>query len=84
MVAKIISGGAVSSAIRAEIKSRVSKLAVRGVIPGLAVIIVGKGPASAVCVRNKIKACAKVGILSFRYDFAVGSPPEAVLQQLGN
>jgi 5,10-methylene-tetrahydrofolate dehydrogenase/methenyl tetrahydrofolate cyclohydrolase len=59
MVAKIVSGVAVSSVIRAEIKSRVSKLAERGVTPGLAV---GTDPASAVYVRNKIKACTEVGI----------------------
>jgi methylenetetrahydrofolate dehydrogenase (NADP+)/methenyltetrahydrofolate cyclohydrolase len=79
MVAKIVSGVAVSSVIRAEIKSRISKLAERGVTPGLAV---GTDPASAVYVRNTIKACTEVGIRSFRYDFAVDSPPEAVLQAI--
>jgi methylenetetrahydrofolate dehydrogenase (NADP+)/methenyltetrahydrofolate cyclohydrolase len=82
MVAKIVGGVAVSSVNRAEIKCRVSKLTERGVTPGLAVIIVDTDPASAVYVRNKIKACTEVGIRSFRYDFAVDSPPEAVLQAI--
>jgi methylenetetrahydrofolate dehydrogenase (NADP+)/methenyltetrahydrofolate cyclohydrolase len=52
MIAKIVSGVAVSSVIRAEIKNRVSKLAERGDTPGLAVIIVGTDPA---CVYRKLK-----------------------------
>lgn len=71
MVAKIIDGKKVAAGIRLECKMRVAKLAARGITPGLAVILVGSDPASAVYVRNKIRACADVGIRSFRYDFSV-------------
>lgn len=79
MTAKIINGVAVSAALRTEIKQRVDVLKQRGVTPGLAVIMVGANPASAVYVRNKIRACAEVGIQSFRYDFPADASPQQVL-----
>src|SRR5215208_1913906 len=69
MPAKIIDGKQVSAGIRAACKQRVADLAARGVVPGLAVVLVGADPASAVYVRNKMRACADVGIRSFRFDF---------------
>jgi methylenetetrahydrofolate dehydrogenase (NADP+)/methenyltetrahydrofolate cyclohydrolase len=79
MTAKIINGVAVSAEIRKDLKVRVEALAAQRVIPGLAVIVVGNNAASAVYVRNKIKACADVGIRSFRYDFPTDADPQAVL-----
>lgn len=75
MTATIINGIAVGREIRAECRKRVIALAAEtGVVPGLAVITVGDNPASAIYVRNKIKACAEVGIrsLPLRYDANVG------------
>jgi methylenetetrahydrofolate dehydrogenase (NADP+)/methenyltetrahydrofolate cyclohydrolase len=80
--AKIIDGVAVGASIRAELKQRVATLAARGVQPGLAVILVGNNPASAVYVRNKIRACAEVGIKSVRYDFPADVPCETVLETI--
>lgn len=51
--------------MRAELKDKISELK-KDV--GLAVIIVGEDPASQIYVRNKIKACAEVGIRSFSYE----------------
>ncbi len=68
-LAKIIDGKAVAAEIRAECKVRVAALKQQGVEPGLAVILVGSDPASALYVRNKIRACADVGIRSVKYDF---------------
>jgi methylenetetrahydrofolate dehydrogenase (NADP+)/methenyltetrahydrofolate cyclohydrolase len=79
MTARIIDGVAVASAIRAGIRKRVSSLSDHGIVPGLAVIMVGSNPASGVYVRNKMRACVEVGIQSFRYDFSAGSEPQAVL-----
>lgn len=79
MTAKIIDGVAVSTAIRTEIAQRVVALRDKGVTPGLAVIVVGSDPASAVYVRNKMRACAEVGIRSFKYEFAADCAPEPVL-----
>ena len=80
--AKIIDGVAVAAAIRTECKERVAALAARGVQPGLAVILVGGNAASAVYVRNKIRACADVGIRSVRYDFAADVAPDTVLSTI--
>src|SRR3954447_11904736 len=79
MTAKIIDGIAVSREIRNELKVRVAAMSARGITPGLAVIVVGNDPASAVYVRNKIRACAEVGIRSFRHDFPADVAPRAVL-----
>jgi methylenetetrahydrofolate dehydrogenase (NADP+) / methenyltetrahydrofolate cyclohydrolase len=67
MTAKIIDGKQVAASIRLECKARVTALREKtGVTPGLAVILVGDNPASAVYVASKIKACADAGIRSFR------------------
>jgi len=70
MTAKIIDGKKVAASIRLECKARVASLReTTGVVPGLAVILVGDNPASALYVGNKVKACAEVGIHSFRRQF---------------
>ncbi|MEK9777012.1 MAG: bifunctional methylenetetrahydrofolate dehydrogenase/methenyltetrahydrofolate cyclohydrolase FolD [Quisquiliibacterium sp.] len=64
MTATIIDGAALASAIRAQIAQRASALIARGTRPGLAVVLVGDDPASAVYVRNKVKDCEQAGIVS--------------------
>ena len=64
MTAQIIDGKALAARIRGELKTQVDQLALKGSVPGLAVILVGEDPASQVYVRNKIKACAEIGIRS--------------------
>ncbi|HVA14322.1 MAG TPA: bifunctional methylenetetrahydrofolate dehydrogenase/methenyltetrahydrofolate cyclohydrolase FolD [Stellaceae bacterium] len=65
MTAKIIDGVAIAREIRNDIRRRVETLVTRhGTKPGLAVILVGENAASAVYVRNKVRACAEVGIHS--------------------
>ena len=60
----IIDGKAISAQIREELKEKVASLKEKGVQPGLAVILVGDDPASAIYVRNKERACNEVGIYS--------------------
>jgi methylenetetrahydrofolate dehydrogenase (NADP+)/methenyltetrahydrofolate cyclohydrolase len=79
MQAKLINGVAVAAELRKELKGRVTALADQGIAPGLAVIVVGADPASAVYVRNKIKACGEVGIKSFRFEFAETADQSEVL-----
>ena len=66
-MAQKIDGKAIAVACRADIRNRVENLKQQGIIPGLAVIIVGEDSASKVYVANKHKACADVGIESFQY-----------------
>ena len=64
MTAQILDGNALSQQLRAEVGARAAALTARGRQPGLAVILVGDDPASAVYVRNKVKACADHGLHS--------------------
>ena len=59
--ARIIDGKATAQAVRAEVAERVVQIRERGIIPGLAVVIVGDDPASQVYVRNKDRAATKAG-----------------------
>jgi methylenetetrahydrofolate dehydrogenase (NADP+)/methenyltetrahydrofolate cyclohydrolase len=62
--ARIMDGAAVARRVRAKVASDVAALRARGVVPGLAVVLVGDDPASGVYVGAKERACAEVGIRS--------------------
>lgn len=64
MSAKLIDGKALSDSVKAEVSKRVLALKERGLVPGLAVVLVGSDPASQVYVRNKAAACEKAGLHS--------------------
>ncbi|RBW68020.1 bifunctional methylenetetrahydrofolate dehydrogenase/methenyltetrahydrofolate cyclohydrolase FolD [Bacillus taeanensis] len=64
MTAQIIKGKEVAQEIRTALKEEVSGLKENGLVPGLAVIIVGENPASLSYVRAKHKACGEIGIYS--------------------
>lgn len=61
-MAEIINGKELAKNIRLELKNEVSKLKEKGIIPKLAVIMVGDDKASKVYVKNKSKACEEIGI----------------------
>ncbi len=83
MAAKIIDGVATSRKIREECCRRVESLKVKsGLIPGLAVILVGENPASVLYVRNKLKACEETGIRSYKFDFPVSVDQAAVVRRI--
>ena len=65
MAAKILSGTDLSAEIRAEVAAGVVEMQEKhGVTPGLAVVLVGDDPASAVYVNNKRRACEQAGLFS--------------------
>jgi methylenetetrahydrofolate dehydrogenase (NADP+)/methenyltetrahydrofolate cyclohydrolase len=67
-MAVIIDGKAVAKEVQKQIKDEVEGLERRwGLVPGLAVVLVGDDPASHIYVRNKEKACKEVGIKSFEH-----------------
>ncbi|MDD6213854.1 MAG: bifunctional methylenetetrahydrofolate dehydrogenase/methenyltetrahydrofolate cyclohydrolase FolD [Firmicutes bacterium] len=78
-MAKILSGKEVSKRIKDELKKEAEKLKNSGIVPGLAVIIVGDDPASRVYVNNKKKACAEVGIYSEEYALAEDTSEDELL-----
>jgi len=61
---RILDGNRVRDEIKNELKPRIAALAAKGRPPGLAVVLVGSNPASAIYVRNKIKTCHDLGIHS--------------------
>ncbi len=65
MAARVLNGNEIAAEFRAEVAVSAGQLAsTSGVIPGLAAVLVGDDPASAVYVRNKGRACAEAGIFS--------------------
>ena len=68
VVASIIDGKRLGAEIEEELKSRVSRMVSSSRAPHLVVVIVGDDPASHVYVRNKERACKRIGIRSTRYD----------------
>lgn len=78
---KRIDGKAVAALVRQEVAAEVAQRTTKGqVIPGLAVVLVGEDPASAVYVRNKIKACEEVGFVSRHYTFGTDLTQQALLE----
>ncbi len=70
---KILDGIAIAAKIKAEVGIEVAKLAAQGIVPGLAVILVGHVPASEIYVRSKVKTCGELGIFS-----EMLTPPETI------
>src|SRR5438105_4716222 len=65
MPATVLDGKALAARIRGDLKLETERLAAAGIMPGLAVVLVGDDPASQIYVRNKTTACAQVGIKTF-------------------
>ena len=68
MTARILDGRATSAQIRSEVAERVQALSGKGIIPGLAAVLVGDDAASRIYVGQKHKASADVGIRSEQVD----------------
>jgi methylenetetrahydrofolate dehydrogenase (NADP+)/methenyltetrahydrofolate cyclohydrolase len=68
VTARILDGRAMAGQIRREVAERVRALADRGIMPGLAAVLVGEDQASRIYVGQKHKACSDVGIRSEQVD----------------
>jgi len=76
----ILDGKELSRKLREEIRKEVDRFIGRGFRkPGLAVVLVGDDPASRIYVRNKIKACSKVGIESFLFELEKNTTTQELL-----
>jgi methylenetetrahydrofolate dehydrogenase (NADP+)/methenyltetrahydrofolate cyclohydrolase len=81
MTARIIDGKGIAATLKAEIRAATDALAARGGRrPGLAVVMVGDNPASAVYVRNKRRACEETGIVSVAHDLPHSTTEVDLLQ----
>jgi methylenetetrahydrofolate dehydrogenase (NADP+) / methenyltetrahydrofolate cyclohydrolase len=76
MAATILDGNQIAATIKQEVAAEIAQLKQRGIVPGLAAVLVGNDPASEVYVRNKVKACEQLGIFSERI-----TPPETTSTQ---
>ena len=80
MVARILNGNELAAELRAEVAAGVAELvASSGVTPGLAAVLVGDDPASAVYVRNKARAGAEAGIFSETFHLPAGVAQQDLL-----
>jgi methylenetetrahydrofolate dehydrogenase (NADP+)/methenyltetrahydrofolate cyclohydrolase len=82
MTARIIDGSALSREIRAQLRSRATQLTNRGRQPGLAVVLVGDNAPSRIYVRNKVKACADVGVYSEVHEMAAEAAEGEILDRI--
>lgn len=76
MTADIIDGKGFSAVVRGRVAEGVTALRARGIVPGLAVVLVGEDPASEVYVRNKGIQTREAGMASFEHKLAVDTPQD--------
>ena len=79
-MAKLIDGKSIAAAVRRDVAAETALLKEKGIIPGLAVILVGDDPASRVYVNNKKKACADVGFYSEEITLPATTTEQELLQ----
>ena len=84
MTAEIIDGKAVAEKVREDWRKRADALKEQGILPGLAVIIVGDNPASRVYVKNKVKACHDLGLHSELIELPEDTSEDMLLERLDN
>ncbi|WP_108444413.1 bifunctional methylenetetrahydrofolate dehydrogenase/methenyltetrahydrofolate cyclohydrolase FolD [Halomonas denitrificans] len=81
MTAQLIDGKSIAARVRQQVARQVeARREAGGRIPGLAVVLVGEDPASAVYVRNKHRACEEAGILSFKHQLPADTSQQALEQ----
>jgi methylenetetrahydrofolate dehydrogenase (NADP+)/methenyltetrahydrofolate cyclohydrolase len=83
LTAKILDGRVLAAEIRSEVAAGVAEMRQKhGVTPGLAAVLVGEDPASAVYVRNKRRACDEVGMVSATVNMPDSSSAGEILKQV--
>ncbi len=83
MTATIIDGKAIAARVRSDVARSVAELTARGIrAPGLATVLVGEDPASAVYVAGKQRACAEVGMTPYDERLPADSTHEQVAERL--
>ncbi len=83
MSARLIDGNKISLELRTQLKAQVAQRVEQGLSqPGLAVILVGEDPASAVYVEKKVKACEEIGFNSQKVVFPKSVSQEELIAQI--
>jgi methylenetetrahydrofolate dehydrogenase (NADP+) / methenyltetrahydrofolate cyclohydrolase len=76
----LMDGKTVAESVTLQTRKRIVALKAKGIIPGLAVILVGKDPASVSYVSGKEKACAELGLISKKIDLPGDVPEEEIFR----
>ncbi|MDE0594717.1 MAG: bifunctional methylenetetrahydrofolate dehydrogenase/methenyltetrahydrofolate cyclohydrolase FolD [Roseibacillus sp.] len=76
----ILDGKKIAADVLAECQEEIEALKAKGVIPGLAVVLIGEDPASQVYVNSKVRKCGEMGIYSRKIELPVDATQEEVLQ----
>ena len=79
---QIIDGSALAKEIRTEVKKEVESLKPDGVVPGLAVVLIGDDPASHAYVKMKAKACKEVGFYSIVHEMPDSVSQEKIIETI--
>lgn len=82
MAADLILGKDVSEKIYADLRDRIARLKQNGIVPGLAVILVGDNPASQVYVGMKDKKCVELGINSYQHILPADTTQEELMAKI--
>ncbi len=70
---QLIDGKAIAQKINGESRAAIAELKTRGVVPGLAVVLVGDDPASRAYVRSKDKMCQEMGMYSIKHELSAAT-----------
>lgn len=81
-MATIIDGKAIATRLRGAVATQTARLKEAGIVPGLAVILVGDDPASEIYVRNKGRAAEKVGIAEETFKYSSDLSETALLEKI--
>jgi len=79
---EVIDGKAIAEAVRADLRPRLDRLRARGVVPGLAALLVGENPASRLYVRMKGKACEEMGMAHWTFELPDDIPEPKLLDEV--
>lgn len=82
VTARLLSGTETGRQIKEELRQQIAELKPRGITPGLAAVLVGDDPASESYVRNKIRACEKLGLYSEKITPPADVSTEALLAEI--
>ena len=80
MAATILDGNKIRDEIQSELMQQIADLKRRGIIPGLAAVLVGENPASQIYVRSKVKTCEELGLYSEKIERSKESTTEELLE----
>ncbi len=82
MAAILLDGAAIAQDVYAQLHERIQRLHVRGIQPGLAAILIGENSASRIYLKNKARACARVGVHSEMFEFPADCSEHEIFSKL--